>query len=417
MDQSPPKNVAIIGAGLSGLSLALTLHAQSIPCTIYELRQKSYDLGGGIMLSPNALRVLDALKVYGRLQAKGYNFEHSDFKNEQGETTGTYYFGHEQLYGYKALRIYRQTLIEELRAMCEEQNISIHYEKRFSHVISESAEGVKFELGDGSVETASLLVGADGIHSKVRQYIVPGANPKYSGFVSISASVSKDKLQFPPDWDVTCPISISAKAGAFILAPQGVNGEEYLAGTQRAFPQQDRLGWEKVASSKEELLRLLREHQDSWPEFVQSVMKAIEPNYVSIWPFYAIPKLETWASSGSRVIIVGDAAHAIPPTAGQGVNQAFEDVYSLGLLLSNLSSAITLEAALKFWQTYRQERVGKVLALTDQMNTLRLPAEERAKAVKDTAWDDSRVSGADGQLRWLYEPVLDNVVSEWVSKQ
>lgn len=369
------------------------------------------------MLSPNALRVLDALKAYERIRSKGYNFEHSDFKNEQGETTGTYYFGHEQLYGYKALRIYRQTLIEELRTMCEEQGITIHYEQKFTGVISETADDVKFELADGTVKTAGLLIGSDGIHSKVRQYIIPGAAPKYSGFMAISAAVSKDGLHFPPEWDTTCPISISAKAGAFILAPQGVHGDEFLAGTQRPFPEKDRAGWEELAASKEELLAMLRQNQDSWPDFVQSIMKAIKPESVGIWPFYVIPKLEKWASSSSRVIIVGDAAHAIPPTAGQGVNQAFEDVYSLGLLLSNLSSRVTLEAALKFWQTYREERVGKILALTHQMTTLRLPAEERAKAMKDTAWDDSRVSGADGQLRWLYEPVLDNVVSEWVAKQ
>ena len=369
------------------------------------------------MLSPNALRVLDALKVYERIRTKGYNFEHSDFKNELGETTGTYYFGHAQLYGYKALRIYRQTLIEELRTMCEELGIMIHYEKKFTGVVSETAERVTFELADGSRKTASLLVGADGIHSKVRQYINTGAAPKYSGFMSISAAVSKEELHFPAEWDATCPITISAKAGAFVLAPQGVHGEEFLAGTQLRFPEKDRMGWEQLAASKNELLAMLRQHQGSWPEFVQSIMKAIKPENVGMWPFYALPKLEKWASSSSRVIIVGDAAHAIPPTAGQGVNQAFEDVYSLGLLLSKLSSKIPLEAALKFWQTYREERVDNVLALNDQMNKLRLPAEERAKAMQDTAWDDSRVSGADGQLSWLYEPVLDNVVSEWVSRQ
>ena len=371
------------------------------------------------MLSPNGLRVLDSLGAYRRLRSKGYNFERSDFKNEQGETTGSYYYGHERLYGYKALRSYRQTLIEELRAMVDERNIPIHFKKKFTRIVSESAEdGVKFEFADGSVETASLLIGADGIHSKVRQYIIPNLSPKYSGFLAIASNVSKSKLRFPSGFDTTVPITITAKAGAFILLPQGVHGDEFLAVTQRAYPEQDRVGWEKLSASKDELLGMLREDQSSWPDLVQSALENITADGVFIWPFYVVPRLESWASPGKRVIILGDAAHAIPPTAGQGVNQAFEDVYSLSLLLSKLSPKVTLEAALKFWQNYREDRVDKVLALSHQTTQLRLPAEERAKATENTGWEaDREVSGEDGQLRWLFEPVLDNVVSTWVAAQ
>ena len=370
------------------------------------------------MLSPNALRIFDALGIYERVRGKGYNFEHSDFKNEEGETTGTYCFGDEKLYGYKALRIYRQALIEELQNMLEEHNIPIHFGEKFTHVISESAEdGVKFGFADGSTKTASLVIGADGIHSKVRQYIIPGAAPKYSGLMAITSAVPKDKLRFPSGFDATRPASISAKAGAFIMAPQGVHGEEFLVGTQRPFPEQNRVGWEQLTGSKDDLLGMLRKDQSSWPDLVQSAMEAIELESINIWPFYVIPKLEKWASPRSRVIIVGDAAHAIPPTAGQGVNQAFEDIYSLALLLAKLSDKVRLESALKFWQSHREERVGKVLALTHQMNTLRLPLKERAKAIKDSGWDEDRLSGADGQLRWLYEPRHDNIILEWIAKQ
>ncbi len=68
-------SVAIIGAGLAGLSLALALHQQNIPCTIYESRPAPLNIGGAVMLSPNALKVLDALKLYSSAKTKGYSFE------------------------------------------------------------------------------------------------------------------------------------------------------------------------------------------------------------------------------------------------------------------------------------------------------------------------------------------------------
>ena len=79
---------------------------------------------------------------------------------------------------------------------------------------------------------------------------------------------------------------------------------------------------------------------------------------------------------------------------------------------------MSLEAALKFWQSHREERVNKVLVLTKQINNFRLPAAERAKLNEGTAWqDDAAVSGAGAALSWLYKPVLDEVVGEWVARQ
>jgi hypothetical protein len=73
------------------------------------------------MLSPNALRILDDMGVYERIQNKGFSFEALTFKNENGETTGKYFFGCEKLYGYQGLRIYRKALLDELLMMLRER--------------------------------------------------------------------------------------------------------------------------------------------------------------------------------------------------------------------------------------------------------------------------------------------------------
>jgi 2-polyprenyl-6-methoxyphenol hydroxylase-like FAD-dependent oxidoreductase len=110
--------VAIIGAGLSGLALALALHQQSISCTVYEGRPDApLNIGGAIMLSPNALRILDHLGVYERIRPLGYNFTYLDYRDvETDKVTDVQEFGGKEKYGYDALRIYRTELIDTLLA-------------------------------------------------------------------------------------------------------------------------------------------------------------------------------------------------------------------------------------------------------------------------------------------------------------
>jgi 2-polyprenyl-6-methoxyphenol hydroxylase-like FAD-dependent oxidoreductase len=108
------------------------------------------------MLSPNALRILDDLGVYERIRNKGFSFEALTFKSESGETTGKYFFGHEKLYGYQGLRIYRQVLIDQLLAMLQERHIAVHYEKKFPRVLLEGDDYVCLEFADGSTERADL---------------------------------------------------------------------------------------------------------------------------------------------------------------------------------------------------------------------------------------------------------------------
>lgn len=94
-------NVVIIGAGLSGLTLALALHKQSIPCTIHEARSASLDIGGAIMLSPNALRILDTLGIYEKIRSRGFEFTDLYFYTDK--PLDFYEFGDREKYQYDAL--------------------------------------------------------------------------------------------------------------------------------------------------------------------------------------------------------------------------------------------------------------------------------------------------------------------------
>ncbi|KAI1377903.1 kynurenine 3-monooxygenase [Hypoxylon crocopeplum] len=410
-----PTHVAIIGGGLAGLTLALALHDLDISSTVYEARSEGFDQGGGVMLSPNALRVLDSIGVYNRIRNKSFQFDVLTFKDGQGQTTDEYYFGSEEFYGYRAIRIMRNNLLGEMKAMVRECKIPIHYDSKLTTITSGDPDEVKFAFANGNVASAPLLIGADGIHSTVRRTFLPQVKPIFAGFMGISSVVQRSQLRIPDGYNL--PATIMAKPGAFLLVPQKPDGSELVVGTQRRFVELDSAGWEALRKDKQKLYDILQENKSDWPDIAQSALEAASVDRMDFWAFYGIPPLKSWLSESRRIILVGDAAHAIPPTAGQGANQAFEDVRSLATLLSKLSPDVPLDKAAAQWQTYRQDRMERVLDLTHQMNAKRLPESERAKLPPGAIWTDQSLTRGDGgELRWLYDPDLTQEAEKWVQE-
>ena len=404
---SRPQEVAIIGAGLSGLSLALALKRQNISCTVYESRSASFNIGGAVMLSPNALKVLDALGIYSRVRGKGFNFEtleYRDVDEDLDRVREVYEFGGEQKYGYKALRIYRHVLIDELLAMLAENGISLKYSMKFKRVVKETDKQVTWEWADGTQQSASLLIGADGIHSTVRKYLYPDLEPKFIGMAGITAAVPTSQLKLPEGYHI--PVTFTTKKyGAFVIAPQEVDGSEVLIGKQKRLEDRGKEEWAAVLADKQSLVEFLQQNAEEFPEIVQNAVTQIPTGKINVWPFYIVPKLEKWTSPSRRVVMLGDAAHAIPPSAGQGINQAFEDVYMFSLLLAQ-AGKVAVEKALTFWQQYRQERIEQIMALNKQIDLRRMPSDEKTKDEME-----------DMNLEWLYLPDFKAVVDNWLADQ
>ncbi|RDL42304.1 uncharacterized protein BP5553_02283 [Venustampulla echinocandica] len=394
--ESKPKPILIIGAGLAGLALALSLQKLSIPCTVYEARPKDVRLGGAVMLSPNALRVLDTLGAYARIKSKGYQFETLSMETDERIPMGTYYFGSEQMYGYKGLRIYRRELVHELIAMAEEAGVHMEFEKKYKRVISESEDNIEVEFDDGTIIDAAMLIGTDGIHSQVREYLAPGSKPKYLGQTAIAGAVKTSNVSLPADYKL--PVSIAGKAGVFILAPQDIDGSELLAGTQYAVPELTYAESRAISSNPEKMIEMLRRDKADWSELVQSAMENMIPQSMYIWPFYAVPKIESWVSTHSKVVIIGDAAHAIPPTIGQGANQALEEALGLSILLGKGNHVGDLEK----WTEHRSERIASLMEMTRKMNNNRLPKAQRDALEESQFWKPNKERPGE-EMRWLYE--------------
>lgn len=368
------------------------------------------------MLSPNALRVLDSVGLYERIRDKGLQFDKLYFKNDRNETKDVYYFGSKTIYGYEAIRIMRNELLGELMMMLRQCNIPVHFDSTLVTIISDGPNNeVKFAFTNGRTASASLLIGADGIKSTVRSTFSTKEKPQYAGILGISSIVQRSQLRIPKDYGL--PAIVTAKPGGFLLVPQKPDGSELFIGTQRLFAEFDEAGWSALRQDKQKLYDMIRENKVDWPDVVQSALDAMPVDRMGLWAFYGLPPLSSWLSESKRIILVGDAAHAIPPTVGQGANQALEDVRALATLLSELSPEVPLDKAAALWQSYRQDRIERILDLTKQMNAKRLPESEKAKLPPGAIWTDlSLTCGEGGELHWLYDPDLVNEAQKWVEE-
>jgi 2-polyprenyl-6-methoxyphenol hydroxylase-like FAD-dependent oxidoreductase len=158
--------------------------------------------------------------------------------------------------------------------------------------VSEDECGAEFAFADGSTEKASLLIGADGIYSKVCSYVAPSVTPQSSGFLAITYAVKRSSLRIPTGEDLASPMTWTGRHRAFVLAPQDVDGSEFLAGKQVAFQEQNMAGWDSLFNDKEKLVGLIRKGQDDEPDLVQSALENVNPSIFTIWPFCIVPRLE-----------------------------------------------------------------------------------------------------------------------------
>jgi 2-polyprenyl-6-methoxyphenol hydroxylase-like FAD-dependent oxidoreductase len=365
-------------------------------------------------LTPNALKILDLLGIYDTIRNEGYKFDKLVVKTESNVKIAEHLIGDERLFGHDALRMNRETLMATLRKMVRERGISIKYGRKFSAIVAEDARGVIFEFEDGSRESASLLVGADGIHSKVRRYIHPTVKPVYTGVICLLSTADKSTFRFP-DADNYLPRFIAGKHGAFILVPQSPDGTTVAVMSHSQYPDTNRSGWDSLRSSTDKLMAMQIRNKEESPDFVQSVMENIQPETMSIWPYNFLPHLNTWTSPAKRVILLGDAAHAMPPTSGQGAAQALEDAYSLSMLLSRSDQGVNFEAAIEWWQNYRMDRTERVLELTQLLNEKRRPLANQRNL--DGDWKGREEGNERRQQGWLYMPDVREDTLAWIERE
>ncbi|KAF5977582.1 salicylate hydroxylase [Fusarium bulbicola] len=353
--------VAIIGAGLGGIALALALHRRSIACRIFEARSVDSDvIASGVTLTPNGCRVLDELEILGRLEDKSYIFEYATIKDADDKT--------------------------------------------FEKVISDTPGAVVFQVGDRT-ERAAILIGSDGIHSTLRRHITDIV-PDYANLLCIYGHIPVESVEWPdPEFAASC--TILGKPGGPFMVPEVADGSDLMIGSQFPYPQADRKGWEALASDPASLAALMRKDYDQWHDTAEHALDELckRPESLLCWPFYVMPELPSWSSSSGNVVMIGDAAHAMPPSSGQGVNQALEDAFSLAEVLSHEWNDEAWPLVVRTLKSWRQDKINKIHVMMRVTNIMRSSEAERSKLLQTV--DKEKSTNSD--MQWLYDLDLDTL--------
>jgi 2-polyprenyl-6-methoxyphenol hydroxylase-like FAD-dependent oxidoreductase len=351
-------DVGIVGAGVAGLSLAINLRSVGLNVTVYEGQaDDKAEYTNLWTLTPNGLRSAEALGVLPELQAVGVAFEHITVLNGAKELISKREVGSESKHGYSALSISQAQVIRALTAKALTAGVTIHYEHVFASVVTAStSKDVSVSFTNKSTANHCLLIGADGLNSAVRAQIAPTYKTSYMGSVALAASAARSTLELPANSSL--PLSIADPRGHVMFSPIGT--ESCSIAMAHAMEAPESGDWTALRHEKTFIRSLLDQKAAVWGSLVSDVVKNLNPASLSLWPMFSGAPLESWIVD--RVILIGDAAHVLPPVGMLGGNLALEDALSLGTTLAKLVNAGSegLRTGLKHWESRRMARLAKV---------------------------------------------------------
>ncbi|KAF2171568.1 hypothetical protein M409DRAFT_63793 [Zasmidium cellare ATCC 36951] len=325
-------DIIILGGGISGLTTALALtkfapKGQVPRIRIFEIRPEPAVIGGAVNLTPNALRMLDhlgAFEIY-RQRDYGKDIDYleifdiysgriaiSDFRGPNGKGIGEP--------PYKALRITRGDSLKGVLAAVEKhENISMTCGKR-TVKIEENEKNVTIHFEDGGSATGDLLMGCDGIHSVTRlKHVEPERKASYTGISNAFgfAPVGKD---FKTHFECTA-INFAQKGMLLTSYHSSAADSVYVGALMTVEDVGSRDGWKAVGADAEKTRGMLMERfGDAKIPCIKQLIEQAQDFF--LWPVYTLSKHGKWSTD--RVMLLGDAAHAMPPQ-GESTGIVFED--------------------------------------------------------------------------------------------
>lgn len=311
---------------------------------MHELRPEPTTLGGAVGILPNGLRLFDRLGVYDDLLACGYSGTQLTLHSLGGRVVASrdYVGWAREKTGFGYLRIKRSDLVGVLLDAVRMEGIEVNFGSRMKSVEDVVDEdGVTVEFEDGTREFADLVIGCDGIHSQVRRLVVdPALEAEYSRIAGSFALVPAEVLSAASVDAMFGLHAVMTEQGMVIVNPCTPGKEEVMWGFSRevGLPESEdsRDGWEEtrkaeVEGFKDSMLEILENTCGEWGAVVKDLV--CNTSVVKFHPIYSLPLGGRWYKG--RCLLLGDAAHAMSPHAGQGVSMAIEDVFLLSRLLED----------------------------------------------------------------------------------
>ena len=341
-------NVIIVGAGIGGLVSALCLDAKGHKVKIYEQAEILSELGAGIQLSPNATKVLNYLGLFKDLEP--YIFEPNSFQFlnfSTGKVISERKLGEaiKKDFNSPNYDIHRADLQRVLLNKIKVKNIDILSNMKVTNV-GNNKNSAFIEV-DGKEIQADLVIGADGIHSKVSDSLFGKKEIIYTGNVAwrmlIPVEILPENLILP---DTTVWLGPNKH-----FVTYHVNGGKNLNCV--CLVEQD--GWFNESWSEKGEIEELKKAYKGWNRTIETLLQHADPNTLYKWALHDRLPMKQW--SKGRIIVLGDAAHPMLPFLAQGAAMAIEDGAVLANCIDNFDE---VEEALKYFEKIRKPRTSYV---------------------------------------------------------
>lgn len=352
--------IAIVGAGIGGLTAAALLQKQGYQVTVFEQARNFWRIGAGIILGASTAKVMRKIGIEDamvRLAIKPDAFVSRDV--ETGEVLNELVFDKaaEECFGGPFVNIHRADLHQILVSALEPDTI------RFDHALvglAPAGDGVTLEFENGATFDTDIVVGADGIRSRVRDAVQGAETPRYVGKFALRAVFPADRIAGVPVRDCTKWWGDNRHLLAYYMSDR--RDECYIMG---AVPSDE---WDATTPPREgHRDDFLAGFPDAHPD-LKALMLAVDT--VSLLPICDRVRNDKW--SEGRVTLVGDACHAVRPFMAAGGSMAIED----GAILARaIDAATSPEQAFSLYETTRIPRVAEVQRISEANSWLKRPGD------------------------------------------
>lgn len=369
------RGVAIVGAGIGGLAAAVALTRRGVEVEVYEQASALRELGVGLHLAANGSRILHGWGLGDRLDAAGVRPDGVEVRDARdGHVLVRQPMGPawEADFGAPFYTINRSDLHRILAAEVPADRLHLG---RSLAAVEPGADGVTLKFADGGTAEASVLVGADGAHSRVRRALAGEQEPVFSGASAFRGLVPA----------TAAPGLSPGTMYVWSGGPQRMLCYPVDAGRHFTFvgivPDQD---WRSESWTTDGDPDELRAAFAGWPDDVTGLLSAVTGT--RRWGLYDREPLDRWGSG--RCTLLGDAAHPMLPHHGQGASQALEDAVALAHFLSADGDP---ERALRDYEELRRPHTTGVQLGSRGSGTLKLRGDQRpsgamSSMVEDVSW-------------------------------